>query len=396
MSNRECSYEVPNGGTSQSPPAPTSSEPQNREQPTASIENRLRGQRHVTENHTSNGVLLESQQYLGSHQQQSQPTQDRQDHPSSEQGLPTDLNINHMELLIHLTVDNDIFCLSLGDEAFTNPAFLSLALKTGLKSLYLLHALLAISGLHLASLNPTRSDFYLRQAITLQSQSVSLFNSECQGISESNCVAILLFSSILGHHLLAETLAKRDPGGLQAFMANYIHCIEIHRGIHTIAMSAWPQLMESELEPILSSSSRFTSRSPRGNDCRDISELVNATEAFNEEDKEACQLMIRHLQVGFDAAATEQQRGYRHYMIYTWLMLAPPKFIDLLLKRRPEALILLAYYAVLLHYGKDLWQVGDSGVYVFCIIRDYVDPQWHTWLQYPQELILRENQGTMG
>ncbi|KAJ5198667.1 uncharacterized protein N7498_007784 [Penicillium cinerascens] len=133
MSNRECTYEAPNGGTSQSPPAPISSESQELEPSTASIENRLRGQRHVTKNHESNGVLLESQPYIGSHQQQSQPTQDKQDHPNSEQGLPTDLNIHHMELLIHLTIDSDIFCLSLGDDAFTNPTFLSLALKTGLK-----------------------------------------------------------------------------------------------------------------------------------------------------------------------------------------------------------------------------------------------------------------------
>lgn len=259
------------------------------------------------------------------------PEQHPQVQPEPIQGLSADLNINHMELLVHLTLDKDIICVSLGDDAFTNPTSISLALKTGLKSPYLMHELLAISALHLASLNLTRSNFYLHQAINLQSRGLSLFNSNCDGISNSNCVAVLLFSSILGHHLLADTLAKRDPGGLDAFMENYVHCIEIHRGIHTIAMTAWPQLMESDLEPILSSSSRFTSRLPKGGDCRHIIELVDTSGELDEEKKEACRLMIRHLQVGFDAAAGEQQQGYRHYMIYTWLMLAPPKSIDLLL-----------------------------------------------------------------
>lgn len=300
------------------------------------------------------------------------------------------VNIDHMELLVHLTLDNNVICLSLGDDAFRDPAALSIALKAGLKSPYLLHELLAISALHLAFLNPARSDLHWHQAITLQSRALALFNLEYKGINESNCVDILLFSSILGHHLLADTLAKRDTGGLEAFMANYIHCIEIHRGIHTIAMTAWPQLMESELEPVLSSSSRFTSRSPRGRDCQQIIELVNNCEGLNDDEREACHLMIRHLQVGLDAAATEQQQGYQHYMIYTWLMLAPPEFIDLLWKRRPEALILLAYYAILLHYARNMWQVGDAGVYVFKMIRDYLHPQWSTWLQHPRELILSE------
>ncbi|KAJ5296305.1 uncharacterized protein N7443_007198 [Penicillium atrosanguineum] len=293
-----------------------------------------------------------------------------------------------MELLIHLTLDNNVICLSLGDDAFANPVSLSLALNAGLKSPYLLYELLAISALHLAFLNPTRSDVHWHQAITLQSHALAIFNSDYKVINETNCVGILLFSSILGHHLLADTLAKRDPGGLETFMTNYIHCIEIHRGIHTIAMTAWPQLMKSELEPVLSASSRFTSRSPRGCDCQRIIELVDTCEELDVDDKGACQIMIRHLQVGLDAAATEQQQGYRHYMIYTWLMLAPPSFIDLLDKKRPEALILLAYYAILLHYGRTMWQVGDAGVHVFKMIRDYLHPQWKAWLQHPQELIL--------
>jgi hypothetical protein len=347
MLNRECIYAAPVGGAIQSPNDLNFSEPLK--------------QHHEVEENSSNGVLLSSASNPG---QQFTPVPRHQPRLGSTQELLPEINIDHMELLIHLTIDKNITFLSLGDEAFTSPTSSSLALKTGLKSPYLLHELLAISALHLASLSPAQSDFYLSQAITLQSRALSLFNFECEAINDSNCVAVLLFSSFLGHHLLADTLAKRESDGLGAFMANYIRCIEIHRGIHTIAMTAWPQLMESELEPVISASSRFTSRSPKGSDCNYIIALVDNSEALNGEDKGACRLMIRHLQVGFDAAARETQQGYKHYMVYTWLMLASPAFVDLLSQKIPEALIILAYYSILLHLGRGMWQIGDSGVHV--------------------------------
>ncbi|RDL31401.1 Uncharacterized protein BP5553_09610 [Venustampulla echinocandica] len=297
------------------------------------------------------------------------------------------INFNHMELLIHAIHDKELF--NLGDRVSDYSASMSLALKRGLKSPYLLHQLLAFSARHLAFLHPECSASYFHQAVALQTRAVSLFNAAWTGVDESNCVAILLFSVALGHHLLADTLAKRDPGGLEGFMTHYVQCMEMHRGIHTIATTAWPQLMESELESVLSFSSGFASRKPRGNQCQRIRELVDGADGLVEEDKETCRLAIRYLQVGFDALlAEEEEQGNRYQMIFAWTMLAPPEFTGLLAAKRPEVLVLLGYYALLLHYGRDMWQVGDAGAYILGIIVDYLDPKWHHWLEYPREMVV--------
>jgi hypothetical protein len=286
---------------------------------------------------------------------------------------------------------------SLGADISAYPSGFSLALKTGLSSPYLLHQLLAFSARHLAFLHPERSTSYLHQAFTLQTRAISLFNAAwTEEVNQSNCVAILLFSSILGHHLLADTLAKRDPGGLDAFMARYVQCVGMHRGIHTIAKTAWPLLMESELEPILSWSSGFTSRPPRGSHCQQLRELVDGSEGLREQDKEACRLAIQYLQVGFDAALAvegeEELKANRHQMIFSWTMLAPPEFTGLLAAKRPEVLVLLAYYALLLHYGRKMWQVGDAGAYILGIIVDYLGPEWGHWLEYPRATVAKDLQ----
>ncbi|OBT89120.1 hypothetical protein VE02_01996 [Pseudogymnoascus sp. 03VT05] len=300
--------------------------------------------------------------------------------------LDETVNPKHMELLMHLLLGKEMF--SLGIKVGDYSSNITIALKLGLKSPYLLHQLLAFSARHLAFLRPDRSDSYLHQAVTLQTRAVSLFNAAWTDFDQSNCVEVLLFSSILGHHLLTDTLAKRDEGGLVPFIAHYIQCVEVHRGIYTIARTVWPLLMDSELGPILSLTAEFTSRLPKGSHCQQIRELVDCSGGLGKEEKTACQIAIDYLQVGFDALlADEETHGARHQMIFSWTLLVPPELSDLFAAKQPEVLVLLAYYAVLLHYGRNMWQVGDSGAYILGTIVEYLGPEWDHWLKHPQEMV---------
>ena len=291
-----------------------------------------------------------------------------------------------MELLVHVTQDRNLFNLGTGVESH-HTSNLALGLRTALQAPYLMHALLGFSAQHLAHLRPEKSARYLHQAVALQTRAISLFNATRTNVDASNCVAVLLFSSVLGHHLLAETLSRREPRGLDTFITHYVQCVEMHRGIYTIASSAWPLLMKSELEPILSESIQFTSRSPKGTDCRPVTELVGHSKDLTELEKDACRLAIAYLQVGFDAALAKDERLVnKHQMIYTWTMLVPPEFTSMLAKKRPEALVVLAYYAVLLHYGRDLWQCGDGAAYIFGLVSNHLGPKWDPWLYFPLQI----------
>jgi hypothetical protein len=301
-------------------------------------------------------------------------------------GTEPPVNFDHMQLLIHVTQNSSMFDLS---GVYSDHATgLALGLKEALTAPYLMHELLAFSAQHLAFLYPDKSKQYLHQAVSLQTRAISLFNSTWTQVNKSNCVAVLLFSSVLGHHLLADTLHKRHADGLDGFITRYVQCIEMHRGIYTIAKSAWPLLMESEIQPILSRSANFTSREPVGNDCQSIKNLVKDAAGLAWPEKQACQRAIDYLQVGFDAVAeTGEAPVYRHQMIYSWTLLVTPEVNKLLARKQPEALIILAYYAVLLHHGRELWQVGRAGEYVLGLIDGYLGPNWDQWMQFPRHMI---------
>lgn len=303
--------------------------------------------------------------------------------------LDEPINLNHMELLIHVTLDKTLFSLGYHDANFF--ANITTGFRVGLEAPYVLHQLLAFSARHLAFLHPERADSYLHQAVTLQTRAISLFNASWNGVDGSNCVAMLLFSAFLGHHILTDTLAKRDVGGLETFMLHFIQCIDMQRGVHTIAQTAWPLLMESELESILSWSSQYNGRPPRGNHCRQVKELIDGAKGLDEEEKEACREAIRYLQVGFDSvfAEKEEERGNRFHMVSSWVLLVPPPLRGLLVAKRPEALVLLGYYALLLHCGRNLWQIGDAGAFILGIVDDYLGPEWARWLEYPREEVAK-------
>lgn len=328
----------------------------------------------------------------------SQSSSDSLETPSinSPQGRTIDEAINpiHMELVVHLMLNKEIF--TLGDGVSDYSFSIALAFKIGLESPYLMYQLLAFSARHLAFLHPESSASYLHQAVTLQTRAVSLFNAAWTEVDQSNCVPVLLFSAILGHHVFADTLARRDPGGLEAFMGHYIPCVEMHRGIYTIVRTARSLLMDSVLEPILSGSAEFTSQPPRGSHCQRIRELVEGADGLGDKDKEACRQAIGYLQVGFDAILAEEEQeegeeeGRRYQMIFSWTLLAPPEFTGLLAAKQPEVLVLLGYYALLLHYGRNKWQVGDAGAYILGIVVDYLGPKWDYWLEYPRDRITKD------
>jgi hypothetical protein len=73
-------------------------------------------------------------------------------------------------------------------------------------------------------------------------------------------------------------------------------------------------------------------------------------------------------------------------------MLVPPTFTRLLAMKRPVALIVLAHYAVPLHHGKHLWQVGDAGMYILDIIEAYLGPAWAHLLEVPQNRIQQDRE----
>lgn len=300
------------------------------------------------------------------------------------------INLTHAELMTHLITHEEMYSLSvrIGDYS----SRLSLALRSALESPYLMYQLLAFSARHLAHLHPDRGTFYHNQAVTLQTRGLSLFNSaRGHQIADVNCVTLLLYSSVLAHHLLTDMLHARDTH-LESFIGRFAQCVEMHRGIMIVFSTAGPLLNHTDLHPLLSSSAAVMNSMPRGTHCQRLYDMLDGS-PLDLPAKDVLRNAVPLLQIGFDRALDREEpqhdedSGVRYHMIFSWMLKLPPEYIRMLTERQPEALVIMAYYALLLHYGRSSWQVGNSGQHLLRLIGDYLGSEYTGWLEYPRQMM---------
>lgn len=73
--------------------------------------------------------------------------------------------------------------------------------------------------------------------------------------------------------------------------------------------------------------------------------------------------------------------------VIAWPVMIPEEYVDALHMGRPEALIILAHYAVLLHTYRQLWVFGDGGRFLIESICDSFGADWEDWLEWPMEVL---------
>jgi hypothetical protein len=68
--------------------------------------------------------------------------------------------------------------------------------------------------------------------------------------------------------------------------------------------------------------------------------------------------------------------------IFAWPILVGVDFTHLLEQRRPEALVMLAHFAVLLHWHREIWVFGGGGRICVECVSGYLGSAWRSWLEW--------------
>ena len=293
------------------------------------------------------------------------------------------VNLHHLELLHHFLTATYKFS---GVGHTMAEMSRQIAVKSGLSAPYLMHEILAIAARHLSVLRPAQQGFYVHQATQLQTHAISLFNSTKPDITADNCVPVFLFSSLLGVHVLCDTLAFRDSD-FCVFLMRFISYLQLHRGVRAVTGRSWHLLHQIELKPILQMGEALSQVQGTGEECDRLRTLITSSD-LSQSSINACQQAIEYLQWVFDAQCKPSGSEDIVHMVFSWPLLVSSDYTDLLLQRRPEALIILAYYAVLLHYCREIWVIGDSGRFLIQHITRHVGTDWEEWLAWPNEVLL--------
>jgi hypothetical protein len=212
---------------------------------------------------------------------------------------------------------------------------------------------------------------------------------------------MFLYSSLLGHHLFYEVLlAASTLHDLGIALERLTSTIVVHRGIATIARTAWPMFSESLRQSMLRTCVRddevlammMENRKTNGGDCDALFAMLRDPTVcqLSPEALEAHVTAVERLQHMLDSshAAVAANLG-NLASLQDWLVTIPTEYIDSLNQRRPESLVILAYYCVLLEKGSEYWFVGDLGRQLIKLIDDHLGPFWAQWLEWPKRMTRR-------
>jgi hypothetical protein len=301
------------------------------------------------------------------------------------------VNVLHAELFHHFSTQT---FPSISETGSGRSLPLGEVIDYGLAAPYLLNELLALAALHLGIIRAPQKEFYRHHSAQLQNHALRIFHETEIDTSKSPSVPAFCFASILGVHLLCDTLVFRDDANetFLDFLDRFIHYLRIHRGARTMIAGNWGALKQTSLEPVLSGSeaSLRTKDEGRGDGDADVcnsllariraAKLGAATTGTYEAAIESLQHSLNP-SAAEGATAIEKMHG-----AVAWPVMVSAEYTDMLAQRRPEALVILAHYAVSLHACRDMWVFGDGGEFLIRSIERYLGVEWAEWMEWPMRV----------
>ncbi|TGJ79718.1 hypothetical protein E0Z10_g9045 [Xylaria hypoxylon] len=292
----------------------------------------------------------------------------------------------HLELFHHF--ERDMQCFLPFDDAM-GKRFVAMVIRQAVAIPYLMNQLLAFSAAHMCTHRPHQAPFYHEEATRLQTRALGLFNAAKATITTGEGLSAFLFSIILSHQILSDTFATRTD--FPTFLDKLVTSLRLCAGVRTIAGMSWNSIMmefyqqtgmELSNKLILDTGSEtiFTKKLAHlGSLIKDpntgLSVSIPCTQALD---------LLRDLSSAENAPVPE---SLRNISALRWAVTVPPDFVKLIEQRRPEALIITAYYGVLIHNARDFWVFGDAGAFIIRSITRFLGGYWAEWLAWPNEVL---------
>lgn len=304
--------------------------------------------------------------------------------PSTVGRMSPTWDIHDMELLHHWCTHTYKTMTDVPDQQLI---WQTTAVTIGFTYTFLLNELLAIAALHMAICRPESENVWHTRATELQSLALKGFNSMEQQVDESNCVVVLLFSALVGTHLLGDRSRIRALASSSDYLDHLVSCVSLMRSVRGLVLknhSAF--LLQSSVRALMITRNPKPPYDGVPSECRQLTALITESD-LGPSSIEAYGTAIDRLFWLFDLAEVPSKPHDTPRSVFAWPVQLTDEYTALLNQRRPEALIILAYYGVILHSFRNAWCIGDAGASMIRAIDTQLGSYWSRWLQWPMGMI---------
>lgn len=317
--------------------------------------------------------------------------------PAPEDGVPP-ADSNQAMLLFHIITSGlEMFMPdSFPNDTNLNP--ISFLANESLGCHYLLNQLLAFSARHLAHCNPERRAECLYQAKAYQSHGIRLFTESTMHIDESNATQALFFSWLLGVHQLSDVSVEGDPEGV---LPRFLQYVDVYQGVRAVISQAWVYMQHSRLRGFFDEGAEMIEQRGHGPHTGPLEELIQGSLGLDEAQKRGCDEARCQLQAIFDRVddggggllgenkTPEELQKHAAFHLFSWPLVVGEDFLSAVRAGRPEALLVIAHFCIILHWSRGYWVVGRTGQELLEGIEVGLGPGWEKWLQWPRLMMER-------
>ncbi|KAI0185436.1 hypothetical protein EV127DRAFT_456210 [Xylaria flabelliformis] len=241
-------------------------------------------------------------------------------------------------------------------------------ITSALSTPYLMDAMLALAALHLGALasDVSMQKHYRHQAMNLQTRALAIYNAVCPEVTEHNCTALLMYSSFIGMHMLHETVTSQADS--LELLDRFIQFAGLYHGVGTVTNRTWHIIRESKLSSIIS--------------------LIEAADKSEQSYVSISDELLTLLGAARDRLRPSSfQACHDAVQSLRWVFKQHNALLAPMSRHIPEALVIMAYWGVLLHYERDFWVFGQGGQLLIEAISNYLGAYWDKWMELPRNII---------
>jgi hypothetical protein len=253
--------------------------------------------------------------------------------------------------------------------------------KEALRHTHLMHATLALSALHLQHITEgiQSGTTYRKSAIHHYGIALSQLRPLIVQINPANCGSVLATSALLGFFTF---VYSRFQEGKSTLINSLTSIHEVLRGVAAIITHSGSHLNGTTVSNIFKPGPWNDAPIPVGFQ-RAIGTLRANISTFGEEHEREIHFAAVHtLQENVKAEIANPQRITLSYMFLT---LVDRRYMELLAARNQMALVILAYYAIILHRQRNWWGVNDAGVQVLKEVKECLNGDFAALVKWPEQ-----------
>ena len=298
---------------------------------------------------------------------------------------PLALNMVDLELLHNFSTST---CYTLSNNPTIRALWRLTVPKIALMYDFVMRGLLAVSALHLAHFKPERKGYYVSHAMAHHSAALPVAASIVSNLTPENSDAFYLFSAFTCYFAMS---SPRKQGDLlfagEEGVAEWIH---LFRGTRAIISQSHATLHQGALGPMFELGRRRAElRDTNMSENENLKDLTNyLLEADLDPDTlEVYSKTVDELRKSFITIYGRDVEDCEPMDAFIWIFRCPDLYLQYISQSEPIALVILAYYSVLLKHLNSKWWMEGWGTHLISRIYSKLDEHHRLKIWWPvQEL----------